>query len=157
VVLCFYIPFKGTWQRGIFWGFCINGFGIGTLHYISNRSDFDFEFAEIFVIEKRLPTRRLSDSLSFPLKHSKADSPTRRVGKSSTPRLTESESRRLLDSASRGVVFQLRISPRIRSQNRNGSKSSVRDLWGTDFCKNPRKSASLPCPFKETLWTPQPF
>jgi hypothetical protein len=41
--------------RRIFWGFCINGFGIGTLHYISSRSDFDFEFAEIFVIEKRLP------------------------------------------------------------------------------------------------------
>ncbi len=37
--------------------------------------------------------------------------------------------------------------PRIRSQNRNGSKGSVRDLWLTNFCKNPRKYASLPCPF----------
>jgi hypothetical protein len=55
---------------------------------------------------------------------------------------------RLPDSASRGVVFPLRISPQIRSQNRNGSKFSVRDLCGTDLCKNPRKSASLPCPFK---------
>jgi hypothetical protein len=54
---------------------------------------------------------------------------------------------RLPDSASRGVVFRLRISPRIRSQNRNGSKCSVRDLCRTDLCKNPRKSASLPCPF----------
>jgi hypothetical protein len=45
--------------RRIFWGFCMNLFGIGPLHYISSRSDFDFEFAEIFVIEKRLP-----DSLS---------------------------------------------------------------------------------------------
>ncbi len=51
----------------------------------------------------------------------------------------------------REVVFRLRISPRIRSQNRNGSKGSVRDLWGTNFCKNPRKSASLPCPFKGKL------
>jgi hypothetical protein len=41
--------------RRIFWGFCINRFGIGPSHYILSRSDFDFEFAEIFVIEKRLP------------------------------------------------------------------------------------------------------
>jgi hypothetical protein len=41
--------------RRIFWGFCINRFGIGPSHYISSRSDFDFEFMEIFVIEKRLP------------------------------------------------------------------------------------------------------
>ncbi len=39
----------------IFWGFCINRFGIGPLHYVSSRSDFGFEFAEIFVINKRLP------------------------------------------------------------------------------------------------------
>jgi hypothetical protein len=30
-------------------------FGLGPLHYISSRSDFGFEFAEIFVLEKRLP------------------------------------------------------------------------------------------------------
>jgi hypothetical protein len=41
--------------RRIFWGFCINRLGIGPLHYISSRSDLGFEFAEIFVIEKRLP------------------------------------------------------------------------------------------------------
>jgi hypothetical protein len=40
--------------RRIFWGFSINGFGICSLHYISSRSDFGFEFADIFVIEKRL-------------------------------------------------------------------------------------------------------
>jgi hypothetical protein len=39
----------------IFWVFCINWFGIGPLQYISSHSDFGFEFAEIFVIEKRLP------------------------------------------------------------------------------------------------------
>jgi hypothetical protein len=46
-------------MRRIFWGFCINRFGIGPLHYISSHSDFGFEFAEIFIIEKQLP-----DSLS---------------------------------------------------------------------------------------------
>jgi hypothetical protein len=29
----------------------------------------------------------------------------------------------------------------------NGSKCSVTELCRTDLCKNPRKSASLPCPF----------
>ncbi len=76
------------------------------------------------------------------------DSPIRRVGESATPRLAESESPQLADSLSRGVVFRLLISQQIRSQKRNGSKGGVRDLWGPNFCKNPRKSASLPCPFK---------
>jgi hypothetical protein len=40
----------------IFRVFCINRFGLGPLHYISSRSDFGFEFAEIFVLEKRLRT-----------------------------------------------------------------------------------------------------
>ncbi len=39
----------------IFRGFCINRFGLGPLHYIASRSDFGFEFAEIFVFEKWLP------------------------------------------------------------------------------------------------------
>jgi hypothetical protein len=34
-------------MRRIFWGFCINLFGIGPLHFISTQSDFGFEFAEI--------------------------------------------------------------------------------------------------------------
>ncbi len=38
-------------MRRIFWGFCINRFGIGPLN---SRSDFSFEFSELFVIEKRL-------------------------------------------------------------------------------------------------------
>jgi hypothetical protein len=57
----------------------------------------------------------------------------------------------LVDSASRGVVFRLRISPRIRSQNRNGSKRSEMDLCRTGLCKNPRKSPSLPCPFNHPI------
>jgi hypothetical protein len=39
----------------IFWGFCINRFSIGHLHYVLGRSNFGFEFAEIFVIKKQLP------------------------------------------------------------------------------------------------------
>jgi len=82
-------------------------FLIDPLHYVSSRSDFGFEFVEIFVIEKRL-----------------------------------------LDS-SRSGVFLLQISLRIRSQNQNRSKGSVRDLSRrTGLCKNTKKSASLPCPFK---------
>ncbi len=64
------------------------------------------------------PTWRLA---KFSFKHSKATSPTRRVA----------------DSPSRGVVFRLRISPRMWSQNRNGSKGIVRDLWEPISAKNP--------------------
>jgi hypothetical protein len=42
-------------MRQIFWGFCRNWFLIDHLHYFSSRSEFGFEFAEIFVIVKRLP------------------------------------------------------------------------------------------------------
>jgi len=41
-------------KRQIFWGFCRNWFLIDPSHYLSSRSDFGFEFAEIFIIEKRL-------------------------------------------------------------------------------------------------------
>jgi hypothetical protein len=94
-------------MRRIFWGFCRNWVLIDPLHYLSSRSAFGFEFAEIFVIKKRLP-----DSASRGV----ADSPTRRVGESPTRRVGESafeclkeklgelESRRLPDSANRGVA-----------------------------------------------------
>ncbi len=87
-------------MRRIFWGFCRNWFFIDPLHYLSNRSDFGFEFAEIFVIEKRIPDFA---SRQVP------DSPTRQVGESLSLRLGfwrfkrklgESESRRLHVSAS---------------------------------------------------------
>jgi hypothetical protein len=42
-------------MKRIFLGFCINRFHMSPLQYLSSRSDFDFEFADIFVIEKRLP------------------------------------------------------------------------------------------------------
>jgi hypothetical protein len=56
-------------MRRIFWGFCRNWFLMSPLHYLSGRSDFGFEFAEIFVFKKRLPAitdkgiRRLSISV----------------------------------------------------------------------------------------------
>jgi hypothetical protein len=62
-------------MRLIFQGFCINRFDIGPVHYISSRSDFGFEFAEIFVTEKRLP-----DSASRGV----GGTPTLRVGDSPT-------------------------------------------------------------------------
>jgi hypothetical protein len=46
---------KGHGYDRIFGGFCINRYGLGPLHYISSRTDFGFEFAEIFVFKKRLP------------------------------------------------------------------------------------------------------
>jgi len=67
-------------------GFCRNWFLIDPLHYILSRSDFGFTFAEIFIIEKRVP-----NSASRGV----ADSPTLPVGESLTLRLGESESRLL--------------------------------------------------------------
>jgi hypothetical protein len=79
-------------MRRIFWGFCRNWVLIDPLHYLSSRSAFGFEFAEIFVIKKRLsatPTRRVGESAFECLKE----------------KLGESKSRRLPDSASRGVAM----------------------------------------------------
>ncbi len=75
---------KGHGNERIFLGFCWNWFIIDPLHYLMSHSDFGFEFAEIFKIEKRLhdlASRQLSNS--------------RRVGESLTLRLVESGSRRL--------------------------------------------------------------
>ncbi len=74
----------------IFRGFCINWFGIGPLHYISNRSDFGFEFSEIFLFEKRLP-----------------DSTIRGVGDSLYQRYAESATLRLNDTGSRRLSASL--------------------------------------------------
>jgi hypothetical protein len=73
-------------MRRIFWGFSRNWFLIDPLHYLSSHSDFGFEFAEIFLIEKRLP-----------------DSPTQRVREPLTPQLGKSGICLLPDSASWGV------------------------------------------------------
>ncbi len=46
---------KGHSNQADFLGFLHKSVRHRSSHYISSRSDFDFEFAEIFVIEKRLP------------------------------------------------------------------------------------------------------
>ncbi len=53
-ILCAEI-LKGHGNELDFLGFYSNWFPIDPLHYFSSRSAFGFEFAEIFVIEKRLP------------------------------------------------------------------------------------------------------
>jgi hypothetical protein len=112
-----------------FWGFCINRFGLGPLHYVSSRSDLSFKFSEIFIIEKT--TWWVGESTRWSIDT---------MFQKPTPRLPDSPTHR--------VVFRLRISSRIQNQNRSGSKCSVRDICRTDLCIIPRKSASLPCPFK---------
>ncbi len=81
-------------MRWIFlWGFCRNRFLLSPLHYLSSRSKFGFEFAEIFVIEKRLsdsPSWGVDDSLIRRV----VDSPTRRVGESANEFLKEKSLRR---------------------------------------------------------------
>ncbi len=47
--------FKGTWLWSGFSGVLHKRFGIGPLNYVSSRSDFGFELAEILLIEKRRP------------------------------------------------------------------------------------------------------
>ncbi len=49
------VPLKGHGNEADFLGFLHKPVRhVGPLHYILSRSDFGFEFAEIFVIEKRL-------------------------------------------------------------------------------------------------------
>ncbi len=113
--------------------FCINLFGMGPLQYHSSRSDFGFEFTEIFVFEKWLPaindtgscqlrvsvirgvadspyqwytellTHRIVDTGSQLLNFLKENSPYRWYGESSTTRISDTVSRRLPVSLSWGV------------------------------------------------------
>ncbi len=74
---------KGYTNEADFWGFCRNWFLMSPLHYLSSRSNFSFDFAEIFVFEKRLPA--ITD------------------GESPTPRITDTRSRQLPASLIHGV------------------------------------------------------
>ncbi len=85
---------KGHGNEADFLGFCRNWFLIDPLHYLSSRSEFGFEFAEIFVIDKRFP-----NSASPGV----GNSPTQRVGESAFECLKEN--RRVKESASRGVTM----------------------------------------------------
>jgi hypothetical protein len=108
-------------MRRIIWGFCRNWFLMSPLHYLSGRSDFGFEFGEIYIFKNWLPaitdtesggatTPRITDTRSphhrygesaieF-LKRKLSVSIIRRVvdtlhqwyGESPTPRIVESES-----------------------------------------------------------------
>ncbi len=68
-------------MRRIFWGFRRNWFLMSHLHYLSGRSDFGFEFAEIFVFEKNSPLSPIRGV---------ADSPYRWYGESTIYRFIDS-------------------------------------------------------------------
>ncbi len=53
---------KGHGNEADFLGFLQKLVLMDPLHYLSSRSAFGFEFAEIFVIEKRLPDSRVGES-----------------------------------------------------------------------------------------------
>jgi hypothetical protein len=52
-------------MRRIFWGFCRNRFLMSLLRYLSSLSNFGFEFAEIFILEKTTP--QLAESTILPI------------------------------------------------------------------------------------------
>ncbi len=81
-------------MRRIFWGICRNWFLMSPLHFLSGRSDFGFEFVEIFIFEKRLPaiTDTGSRRLRVALSRGVDDSPHHWYAESATPRITNTES-----------------------------------------------------------------
>jgi hypothetical protein len=90
------IGLKGHGNEADFLGFCRNWILVDPLHYLLSRSDFDFEFAEIFVIKKRFPDsaiRQLSNSASRGVGNSTSrgvdDSQTCRVGETAFECLKE--------------------------------------------------------------------
>jgi hypothetical protein len=92
-------------MRRIFWVFCRNWFLMSPLHYLSNRSDFGFEFAEIFIFEKRLSviTDTGSRRLCVSVIRGVATSPHHWYAESPTLHITDTRSRQLLASLIRGV------------------------------------------------------
>ncbi len=130
-------------MRRIFWGFCRNWVLIDPLHYLSSRSAFGFEFAEIFVIEKRLGesgSRWLSDSVSRAVD----DSLTRRVGQSTTHRLAESGSR----------LFNVGESstPRLGKSGSRHGESGSRYLNFFKFSIDFPHFKRLNQPFQRSIW-----
>ncbi len=73
------------------------------------------------------------------------DLPSRRVGDSLTRRVGESPTRRLAESGSRFSITNISANSKPKAERlERYCKGSMR----TQFLQNPRKSASLPCPFK---------
>jgi hypothetical protein len=128
-------------MRPIFRGFSINWFGIGTLFFGESlwwvrESLFDF-FKFMIDLQN---FKQLNQSFKGPMRQKRCQGCNvlslliiQKFEKKGNSR----KSCQLPDSASRGVVFQSQISPRIQIQNWNNSKSSARDSWGTNFWKTP--------------------
>jgi hypothetical protein len=116
-------------MRRIFWGFCMNWFGIGTLHYVhyvSSRSDSPTRHGDSPTRVEESTTLRLAE---FSLKHSKADSPTQRVGES------------FIDYENlREFEFERKCKGSMRNQ----------------FLQKLQKIRSLPCLFKTGHRAPHP-
>ncbi len=93
----------------IFRGFCINR---------SSRSDFGFEFLEIFVFEKQLPDSTIRGV---------GDSPYQRYAESATLQLNDTGSRRLSASLIRGVNDSLHH--RYESRLLNFLKENLLYRW----------------------------
>ena len=118
-------------MRRIFWGFCRNWFLMSPLHYLSGRSDFGFEFAEIFI---RKTTPRITDTESRLLNFLKENSLYQWYGESSTPRTSVTVSRRLPVLLSRRVADSVyhqygeSTTPRIVESGSRRLRVSV--IWG---------------------------
>ncbi len=86
------------------------------LRYLSSRSDFGFEFTEIFVFEKRLPA--ITDTGSCRLRISViqgvANSPHHWYAESPTPRITDTRSRQLPASPIRRVGYWIFLKKTLR-------------------------------------------
>ncbi len=105
-------------MRRIFWGFCRNCFLMSPLHYLSSRSDFGFEFAEIFIFEKRLPA--ITDSGNSP-HYWNVESPT--------PRFTATRSRRLPASPIRRVGYWIFWKKTLRIDDAKCRRLSAPVIW----------------------------
>jgi hypothetical protein len=103
-------------MRRNFWGFCRNLFLMSPLHYLSSRSNFGFEFAEIFVFEKRLPaiTNTGSRRLCLSVIRRVANSPHHWYAESPTLRITDTRSRRLPASPIQRVGYWIFLKKTLR-------------------------------------------
>jgi hypothetical protein len=131
--------------RRIFWGFCRNWFLMSPLHYLLGRSNFSFEFAEIFVFEKRWygesPTPRIVESgsqrLPASLIRGVGDSPHHRYGESAIEffkiKLSVSMIRRVVDSPHQW--YGESPTPRIvESESRRLRVSPIRRVDDSAYC-----------------------
>jgi hypothetical protein len=99
-------------------------------------------FCLIGLLKGKSGSRRLPDSPSFLLN---IQNPTLQPGESGSHRLPDSPNPRLAKSGSRFSITNISANSKPKSKGlRRWCKGSMRN----QFLQNPRKSASLPCPFK---------